>query len=161
MNHIAESALATVRRVSAELRPGILDALGLPAAVDWLVRDFERRSEIRCSLLIEPEEIEAEQNLATDVFRVLQEALTNVARHARASSLQVTLRQNEGMLELEVADDGIGISEEEISRPDSLGLLGIRERLLVHGGAITVRRLPGKGTCLSVAIPTQGKEGFK
>ena len=161
MNHVAESTLTIVRRVSAELRPGILDALGLTAAVDWLVRDFEKRSEILCSLLIEPEEIEVEQNLATDVFRVLQEALTNVARHARASSLQVTLRQNEGMLELEVADDGIGISEEEISRPASLGLLGIRERLLAHGGDIALRRLPGQGTCLSAAIPTRGKEGLK
>ena len=161
MNRIAESTLATVRRVSAELRPGILDALGLTAAVDWLVRDFEKRSEIPCNLLIEPEEIEVEQNLATDVFRVLQEALTNVARHARASSLQVTLRQNEDMLELEVADDGIGISEEEISRPGSLGLLGIRERLLVHGGGVALRRLPGKGSCLSATIPTRGKEGLK
>ena len=161
MNQIAESTLATVRRVSAELRPGILDALGLPAAVDWLVRDFEKRSEIPCSLLIEPEEIEVEQNLATDVFRVLQEALTNVARHARASSLQVTLRQTEGMLELEVADDGIGISEEEISRPGSLGLLGIRERLMAHGGDITLRRLPGQGTCLSAAIPTQRQGGLE
>jgi two-component system, NarL family, sensor histidine kinase UhpB len=161
MNRIAESTLATVRRVSAELRPGILDALGLTATVNWLVRDFEKRSEILCSLLIEPEEIEVEQALAIDVFRVLQEALTNVARHAQASALQVTLRQTEGMLELEVVDDGIGISEEKISRPGSLGILGIRERLMAHGGGITLRRLPGKGTRVSAAIPTQGKEVLK
>jgi hypothetical protein len=161
MGQVAESALATVRRVSTELRPGVLDALGLSAAVEWLVRDFEKRGEIRCSLKIEPDEIEVEPNLATDVFRVLQEALTNVARHARASSLQVTLRQNEGVLELEVTDDGIGISEGDISRPGSLGLRGIRERLLMHGGEISLRRLPGRGTCLSAAIPIQGKEGLK
>jgi two-component system sensor histidine kinase UhpB len=159
MTALADSTLETVRRVSAELRPGILDALGLAAAVDWLIRDFEHRNEIPCSLLVEPEEIEVEQNLATDMFRVLQEALTNVARHARASSLQVTLRQNEGMLELEVADDGIGISEEKISRPGSLGLLGIRERLMAHGGDITLRRLPGRGTRFSAVIPIRGKEG--
>ncbi len=161
MSQIAKSTLDTIRRVSAELRPGILDELGLPAAVEWLVRDFENRTELQCSLLIEPEEMEIEKNLATDVFRVLQEALTNVARHARASSLQVSLRQTEGVLELDVVDDGIGISEEEIPRFGSLGLLGIRERLMVHGGDVSLRRLRSKGTCLSATIPIRGQEGLK
>ena len=101
MDRVLDSLLQAVRQISAGLRPGALDTLGLAAAVEWYAQDFERRSGILRALSIEPDEIEADQDLATDVFRILQEALTNVARHARAKRVKVTLKQKAGMLELE------------------------------------------------------------
>jgi PAS domain S-box-containing protein len=160
MNGVADATLQTIRRVSSEMRPGVLDALGLAAGVDWLVKDFEKRTEIQCVLYIAPEEIAVEPNLATDVFRVLQETLTNIARHAQASMVWVTLRQTPDAIELKVADNGIGISEEKISKAVSLGLLGIRERLLSWGGTLSVTGLPGEGTSIRAFIPTEGKGGL-
>jgi PAS domain S-box-containing protein len=160
MDRVLDSLLQAVRQISAGLRPGALDTLGLAAAVEWYAQDFERRSGIPCALSIEPDEIEADQDLATDVFRILQEALTNVARHARATRVQVTLKQKAGMLELEVTDDGIGMVEEQGSKLDSLGLLAIRERVSARGGTLSVLGPPGEGTSLRASIPTDGREGL-
>jgi PAS domain S-box-containing protein len=160
MDRVLDSLLQTVRQISAELRPRALDTLGLAAAVEWYARDFERRSGIPCALTIEPDEIEADQDLATDVFRILQEALTNVARHARATRVKVTLKRKAGIIELQVTDDGIGMSEEQRPKPDSLGLLEIRERVSVRGGTLSVLRPPGEGTSLRASIPTDGREGL-
>jgi PAS domain S-box-containing protein len=155
MSAITEATLATVRRVSSELRPGILDALGLAAAVEWMVKDFQARSDIQCHLCIKPEEIEASPNLSVDVFRILQEALTNILRHAQASSVAVSLMQMENMIELRVDDNGIGISLEKISQTDSLGHLGIRERLRPYGGVLRISGAPGKGTSVIATFPIQ------
>jgi len=160
MNDVVDVTLQTVRRVSSELRPGVLDALGLAAAVEWLVRDFEKRSEIQCELLVEPDEIGAGPKLATDIFRILQESLTNVMRHAQATRVKVTLRQEQGVIELGVLDNGIGLSDEQAAGRGSLGILGIRERLLAIGGALNIRGLPGEGTSLRATIPTQGEAGL-
>ena len=153
MEAVADATLETVRRVSAELRPGILDALGLAAAVDWLVKDFQVRSEIECRVVIEPEEIEVAPNLATDVFRILQEALTNILRHAHASTVEVILKKTSTQIEMQVMDNGIGISEEKVSQADSLGFLGIRERLRTYGGVLRISGAPGKGTSVIAVIP--------
>ena len=153
MRVVSESTLDTVRRLSAELRPGVLDALGLPSAVDWLLKDFQARSEIQCRLIIEPEEIEVPPDLSIAVFRILQEALTNVLRHAQASSVEVNLKQKETQLELHVIDNGIGIPEEKVSQAGSLGLLGIHERLRPYGGVLRISGAPGKGTSVIAAIP--------
>ena len=158
MEAVVDATLETVRRVSSELRPGILDALGLSAAVEWLVKDFQARSEIECHLYIEPIEIQAPPNMSVDVFRILQEALTNVLRHSRASSVEVTLKQRENLIELHVNDNGIGISEQTALDPKSLGLLGIRERLAVYGGELNLQGFPEAGTHLYAAIPTQWRE---
>jgi signal transduction histidine kinase len=160
MDRVLDSLLQTVRQISAELRPGALDTLGLAAAVEWYARDFERRSGIPCAFSIEPEEIEADQDLATEVFRILQAALSNVARHARATWVKVTLRQKAGMLELQVTDDGIGMSEEQSPKPVSLGLLEIRERVSTRGGTLSVLSPPGEGTSLRASIPTDAREGL-
>lgn len=157
MNKVADATLNTARRISAELRPGMLDALGLAAAVEWMVRDFEKRNEIQCELHIGPEEIEVENDVATDVFRILQEALTNVVRHAQASKVWVTLRQTPDEMQLNVIDDGIGISEERLFHGGSMGLMGIRERLLLWGGTLNIHGLPGEGTSIRAIIPVPGK----
>ena len=155
MDHILDATLQTVQRVSAELRPGILDALGLASAVDWYVRDFEKRAEIQCDLAIEPYEIHADPAMATDIFRILQEALTNVARHSQANWARVRLKQTAEDISLAVSDNGIGISEQQSSNPSSLGLLGMRERIATLGGALEITSLPGEGTTVWISIPTK------
>lgn len=153
MDHRVAETLSAVQRISSELRPGILDALGLSAAVEWLVRDFEKRTEIRCQLSIEPEEISIESAPAIDIFRILQESLTNVARHSKASSVRVRLCRAEKELQLLVVDNGVGITEVQVSSPESIGLIGMRERVQVSGGSLRIHGLPGEGTLVRAAIP--------
>jgi PAS domain S-box-containing protein len=157
MNRMVASTLETVQRVSSELRPGILDSLGLSAAVEWFVRDFETRTAIECFLALEPEEITLEPDLATDIFRILQEALTNVARHSQATWVRVHLQQKPAAVELRVIDNGVGISDDQAGRPDSLGLLGMRERLAATGGRLSIQGLPGEGTLIRATIPLKEK----
>ncbi len=154
MDDIVAQTLQTVQRVAAELRPGILDSLGLAAAVEWYVKDFEKRTEIQCGALrIEPEDIQTDPALATDVFRILQEALTNIARHARATQVQVTLIRTRAGLHLKVTDNGIGISAGQASRSTAFGILGMQERVDALGGELSVHGISGGGTCVSVHIP--------
>jgi signal transduction histidine kinase len=157
MHGLVDATLDTVRRVSAELRPGVLDSLGLAAAAEWLVRDFQKRTEVACNIRITPDEIAVAPGLATDVFRILQETLTNVARHARAARVEVTLRQQGDMIELHVTDNGVGIAPDRVTSPGSLGLLGIRERLLPYQGALVVEATPGGGTSVRVTIPIEAR----
>src|SRR5205085_1574121 len=112
-----------VRRISMELRPGILDEIGLRAAIDWQADEFTRRTQIRCTVAAEVGDLQLERGLSTAVFRIFQEALTNVVRHASATHVDVTLRLERGQLKLEIADDGIGVPE-IAPRNSSLGLLG-------------------------------------
>jgi PAS domain S-box-containing protein len=154
MNQVLDETLETARRVSAELRPVLLDDLGLPAAIEWQLRDFESRTGVRCTLDLEPAGAggltPAE---ALVLFRILQEALTNVARHAAAHRVRVGLAAGARETVLSIADDGRGIAPEELSRPTALGLVGMRERALVLGGAVTVGPAPGGGTAVTARIP--------
>jgi signal transduction histidine kinase len=152
MAHATEDIINVVRRISAELRPGILDDLGLPAALEWQAQEFTRRTSIICNVNANVGELHLERNLATAVFRIFQEALTNVARHANAARVDVFLRLERGMLKLDIADDGVGVPE--ISpRNSSLGLLGMRERARRCGGDCTIRRREPRGTVVAVAVP--------
>ena len=155
------SALATqvketvnaVRRISAELRPSILDDLGLGAAMEWLAHDFACRTGIDCAVSV-PSNVSIAAERGTVVFRMCQEALTNVARHAGASHVSIDLMIDaDERLVLEVSDNGRGITEEEIRRPDSLGLLGMRERAFLLGGVAEVKGTPGQGTTVTVRVP--------
>lgn len=148
-----DDIIGAVKKISAELRPGILDDLGLGAAVEWQAREFERRTGIRCRVAVEPEDLSPDRDRATSLFRILQEALTNVARHAEATEVEVRLEEGHGELVLEVRDDGKGISGDGIADPASLGLLGIRERALAWGGSAEIAGTPGKGTRVRVALP--------
>jgi PAS domain S-box-containing protein len=150
---LVDQAIQTVRRISTQLRPGILDDLGLVAAVEWAAEEFEGRSGIRCYLQVPQEEIEIDQERATAVFRIFQETLTNVARHAGATELRVSLAQENGILSLEVRDNGKGVTEEQIFAARSLGILGMRERALLLGGDFEIRGAPGEGTTVHARIP--------
>jgi PAS domain S-box-containing protein len=144
----------TVRRISSELRPGVLDDLGLGAALEWQSQDFQRRSGVVCSVraaAFSPEQLD--QSASTAVFRVFQETLTNVARHAEASRVDARLEAADGWLELEVSDDGKGIAPEAAASPKSLGLIGIRERALRLGGSASVGRRPEGGTAILFRVP--------
>jgi signal transduction histidine kinase len=143
----------SVRELAARLRPEALDELGLPAAIKWQAREFQLRAGIRCNVSVPAVDLVLDQERATALFRIFQELLTNVARHAAATKVDVTLRQAEGSLLLEVTDDGCGIAETKIRSPSSLGLLGMRERAAPFGGRLEIGPRRGKGTSVRVLIP--------
>jgi signal transduction histidine kinase len=153
MAQVIDATMQTVQRLSGELRPGILDDLGLAAAIEWQAGEFEKRTGIRCRLQVSPEEISLDRDRSTAVFRIFQEALTNVARHAEATDVTASLQAREGAVELKVADNGRGITERELASPRSFGLLGIRERVHFLGGEVAIAGTPGQGTTVRVEIP--------
>jgi PAS domain S-box-containing protein len=152
MNSLIDSTIHTVKRISAELRPGILDDLGLVAAIEWQAEEFQNRTGISCRVTFDPDDIAVDQDLATAIFRIFQETLTNVARHARAMKVTVNLKRRAGKLTLRVKDDGIGITEEQISDSQSFGLIGMHERVIPWDGKISFKGIPDKGTTVTVSV---------
>ncbi len=159
LGKVIDRAIQTVRKIATELRPEVLDHLGLRSAIDWQMQEFQTRTGIECNLNSNFENIEVPIDCATGVFRIFQETLTNIARHANANRIDIRLEQHPDCLLLEVKDNGKGISQADIERGTSLGLLGMRERTLLLGGQIDIRGTRGKGTTVSVRIPLEpGKE---
>jgi PAS domain S-box-containing protein len=150
---LVDESIHSVRRIATELRPGILDDLGLVAAIEWAGEDFESRTGTQCRLDLPPESIAVDAERATAIFRIFQETLTNVARHADASLVDVRLAKEDGDLTLEVHDNGKGISEDKLLNGKSLGILGMRERAMLLGGELTISGPPGSGTTVRVRIP--------
>jgi signal transduction histidine kinase len=148
-----DSMLKATKEISARLRPAVLDHFGLVAALEWQTQEFQRRNGIKCSFHSNVEVVDLNEDRTTGVFRIYLEALNNAACHARATELVVCLKQEESTLTLEVTDNGRGITEEEISDPRSLGLLGMRERALPLGGRIELHGSPRKGTTVILRIP--------
>ena len=153
MTRLVEGLMQRVRRVSIELRPGLLDDLGLSAAIEWQAEEFTRRTGISCNLLIEPEDISLGEGTAIALYRIFQELLTNVIRHAGATTLDVSLCANDGNLEFNMTDNGRGINPGEIHRENSFGLLGIRERVYMLNGELSIEGRPGQGTRVHIEIP--------
>ena len=141
---LVDQTVASVRRISTELRPGILDDLGLVAALEWAAEEFEARTGTKCRLNLPPDPVSIDPESAAAIFRIFQETLTNIARHANASEVNIRLAREDGYLLLEVHDNGIGISEEKLSGGASLGILGMRERALLLGGQYC-ERAAGQG----------------
>jgi signal transduction histidine kinase len=153
MCRLIDSTMHLIRRISTGLRPEILDDMGLVAAFGWQAKEFQKRMGMRCRLKLPEEQVDLDKELSTAVFRIFQEILTNIARHAKASSVDVTLSISEDLLKLDVADDGIGITESQIGGRESLGLLGMQERAQLFGGVVNIQGVPGRGTTVSVSIP--------
>lgn len=153
MSRLIDNTLAQVHIIVTELRPVVLDKLGLIPAIEWQAREFQERSGIACEAHLPDEEIPLDPDRATAVFRILQEALSNVARHAAARQVVLELTRDGNNLNLTVRDDGKGIDERKIFDRDSLGLLGMRERAMAFGGTAEVGALPERGTCVTVRIP--------
>jgi signal transduction histidine kinase len=150
--------IQTVRRIATELRPGILDNLGLVAAIEWQAAEFESRSGLKCSVQADAEMPNLDPELNTAFFRIFQETLTNVIRHARATRLEVRLSKEADRIVLTICDNGRGISDAEISNTRSIGLRGMRERAALIGGQVSIRGSPGNGTTVIVQIPFQGAQ---
>jgi len=154
-SHI-DATIQTVRRISSELRPGVLDHLGLVAALEWQANEFQNRTGIKCDVQANVHEQKLDQDLSTTLFRIFQETLTNVIRHAGATQVWADLHETDGQIRLEVRDNGRGITRSEISNAKSMGLLGMKERAALLGGIFKIGRLArGKGTRVSVSIPLQ------
>jgi len=155
MTEQIDAAIDTVRRISSELRPPVLDRLGLAAALDWLARDCEAKAELAILLDLRDLGEPIDRVISTVLFRIVQEALTNVIRHADATEVVVTLVGTEKTLTLTVEDDGTGIDPAAVEGPLSLGILGMRERVHLVGGSFAVEGAPGKGTRIRVEVPRE------
>lgn len=153
INALIDRSIGEVRRIASELRPSVLDDFGLTAAVQLATEDFQSDTGIECDVSIHPEEIEATPAVAIVIYRILQEALANVARHAHAKRADVRLRQDEQRLALEVRDNGSGIADSSIDDSRSLGLIGMRERAALIGGTLRIERISGAGTIVSLSVP--------
>lgn len=156
MAALIETSIGRVRNLATELRPAVLDSLGLLAAIEWETQQFTRRTGIFCAHELPPDRPAVDADRSTDVFRILQEALTNVARHAGAREVLVSLRFRRNELLLSVSDDGRGITAAEIASPQALGLVGMRERALLWDGAVEWRARDGGGTVVDLRLPLAG-----
>lgn len=157
INALVDSSVGSVRRIAADLRPAMLDDLGLTAAIEWLTEDYSRRYGIRMNVAVEGMEIELESAAATALFRMVQEALTNVARHSQASTVTVTIKSDDRELFVEIHDNGQGISLADQQKRNSFGLIGMQERVILLGGKITIGGKPGVGTTIFIAVPLMRK----
>jgi signal transduction histidine kinase len=153
MSSLIDSTVDSVRKIAARLRPEVLDELGLGAAIEWQAREFQRRAGIRCGVSLPSDALVLDRERSTAMFRIFQELLTNVARHANATKVDVLMRSEPHALVLRVEDNGRGINAAAVSSTGSLGFLGIRERILPFGGSLQVDGSPGKGTEVEVWIP--------
>lgn len=153
IEQMIDGTISSVRHLAAALRPQVLDELGLLEAIRWQVREFRKQTGIFCSLELPDEEIDWDADRATAMFRVVQESLTNVARHARAKHVTVRVRRHESHILVEVVDDGRGITEEQLANSRSFGLLGMRERARMFGGTLRILRGDETGTIVTVRMP--------
>ncbi|WP_321966223.1 sensor histidine kinase [Burkholderia cepacia] len=153
MHTLARGAVAATRRIASDLRPLMLDDLGFAAAMQWLVEDFRHRHGIECALHVDPPELQLDEPYATAVFRIAQEALANVARHAAASHANVALVQANQAIELTIRDDGAGFDPGVPRKSGSFGLVGLRERAYLVGGTLRIATTLGEGTTVEVEIP--------
>lgn len=158
MINLVDKTIEVVQRISSELRPGVLDYLGLIAAIEWQMEEFRKRAGIKCNLTLDVEELPLDQNRSTAVFRIFQETLTNVIRHSGATQVDVTVSIQCNAIVVQVQDNGKGITEAQLTSPTSFGIIGIRERVRFLGGDVRFRGVPGIGTTVLVNIPLTKEE---
>jgi signal transduction histidine kinase len=153
MFDLIDGTIQSVRKISTRLRPEVLDELGLGPAIEWQAKEFQKRSGIRCRVSLRQDGAALDRERSTAAFRIFQELLTNVARHANATRVDVSMQTGSGGLVLEVEDNGEGIEQSAMFSPKSLGLLGMRERVLPFGGNIEISGVRDQGTKVKVSIP--------
>lgn len=147
-----DATIKSVRQIINDLRPNVLD-LGLSAAVEWQIAEFKRRTGIACELVDEPNDVMLDEQAATAFFRILQESLSNIVRHAQATSVRVVLRSHAHALGMTVSDNGVGIGSTGVGKVGSFGLVGIEERISILGGTFSIESKEGEGTTVSVSVP--------
>lgn len=158
IQELIDKLISSVQRISSELRPAILDDLGLIPAIEWEVNQFKERTKINTTLNINIGEVNFGKSNATVIFRILQESLTNVARHSKASKVHIDLNVKNGDFLMEIIDNGIGIPQEKLSDPKSIGLIGMKERAYSCNGELIIDSKPKKGTKVTLIIPINGVE---
>jgi PAS domain S-box-containing protein len=156
MSELIKETIHKVQNISTELRPSALDHLGLAAAIEWEASEFQRRTQIESNIVSLEEEVALNEEQSTAVFRIFQEALTNILRHAQATRVDVAMGKEDGELVLTISDNGRGITEDEKSGQCTLGILGMQERAHLVGGEIEITGAEGKGTVVTVRVPTSG-----
>lgn len=149
---LVDQTIRTVKKIITELRPGLLDDLGITAAMEWYAEDFINRTQIQVELQIDISETNLHPDPSTTIFRIFQECLTNIARHSKATEVKVNLTQQESSIKLLISDNGIGITEAQIADRNSFGILGIKERVHIFGGEVEVYSLPDKGTAVNIVL---------
>ncbi len=159
ISNLIDQTVESVQQITSKLRPGILDELGLVAAIEWQAGDFSKHTGISCKCSLLSEELPLNKEKSTALFRILQEALTNVARHAQATRVSIFLRRLNSNLVLEITDNGRGITKEQLHDSRSLGILGMRERALVMGGTLSIHGVPGEGSNVKVELPIEDELG--
>ena len=160
MYELIDEAIQTVKRISTELRPGVLDDLGLSAAIEWAGQEFEKRTEIKLEFTSRPKDIILDGDRSTAIFRIFQEALTNIVRHANATNARISLKQDGDRVVLRIRDNGKGIDKKQLSDPKAFGLIGMRERAMSKGGDVKISATPGGGTTIIVSIPLKNMENL-
>jgi PAS domain S-box-containing protein len=153
VNQQIDNTVHTVQRISSELRPRLLDDLGLAAAIEWQAGRLQDRLGVHVKIISEPEQIQLSEACSITIFRIFQEALTNIARHAEATQIEIVLRQQEEQVTLTVKDNGIGFTPDKMGNHASLGLLGMRERACLLDGELEIQSEPGKGVTIHLTIP--------
>lgn len=153
MKQLLDTTIDRVGNISTKLRPDILDNFGIIAAIEWATDEFRKRSGIQCELVIDPEEINIPGNIATVIFRILQETLTNIIRHSHATHAEVLFSEKPDCYELDVIDNGVGITQEQINAPKSFGLFAMNERAKTVGGTLKIMGSEESGTEIDVIIP--------
>ncbi|HBA83961.1 MAG TPA: hypothetical protein DCZ95_07710 [Verrucomicrobia bacterium] len=144
--------MAAVQTISLELKPSVLDALGISDALEWQANEFRKLTGLECALHVDPPDLPTSKAIATTVFRVTQEALSNIVRHAGARRVEIRLEQKDANLLLTLHDDGRGIRPDEIQSLNSFGLIQMKERILAHNGSFSIEGLPGKGTTVHITL---------
>ena len=155
ISDLMETIIRSTRRIITELRPAVLDELGLLTAIQWLAQEFESRTGVRCKIARLQHNISIDKDKSTAIFRVLQEALTNVSKHSKANYVTISLYIQDNFLKLEISDNGQGLQEDKLKDPTSSGILGIRERIIALGGEFDIKSEKGNGTELIISIPYQ------
>jgi PAS domain S-box-containing protein len=153
MTDMIDTTITTVRRIASDLRPSVLDDLGLIAAIEWQAQQFQSRTGISCECKTASDALDLDRDQATAVFRIFQEILTNILRHSGATEVRVEVRKESTDFVLEVVDNGRGITEYDKAKAASLGLLGMRERAVLAGGEVLIRGAEGRGTGVVVRVP--------
>jgi PAS domain S-box-containing protein len=153
MQLVLDSTIVSTRRIAADLRPMMLDELDLKAAIEWLAQNFTRRFEAQCKVVIDEDVVELDTHIQSALYRVVQECLTNITRHAHATQVHIELRMGKSDVILHVDDNGVGMGAEAANKHGSFGLIGIRERIYILGGNVTIDSQSGQGTHITIELP--------
>lgn len=153
-----DRTIINVQKMSAKLRPIVLDHFGLRDAAELAARDISKKANIACRIIADPYNIVLDDTVSTGAFRILQESLTNVLRHARAKEVVISLKKKNHVLIMEIADNGKGITKKEMASPQSLGLTGMQERARALGGSLSIAGVRGKGTSVTLTVPLSSAE---